>query len=106
MDATTSDNGGLETIHLQIMWNRLISVVEEQAQTLMHTAFSPLVRECGDLSAGVFGLAGRMYAQAVTGTHGHVTTMAESLKHFLDHFPNEIMKEADAYILSHIHISR
>ena len=46
---------GIDTIRLQIMWNRLISVVEEQAQTLMHTAFSPIVRECGDLSAGVFG---------------------------------------------------
>ena len=98
MDATTSDNRGLDTIHLQIMWNRLISVVEEQAQTLMHTAFSPIVRECGDLSAGVFGLDGRMYAQAVTGTPGHVNSMAESVKHFLDHFPIEIMKEGDAYI--------
>ena len=41
-------------IDLQIMWNRLIAVVEEQAQVLMRTAFSPIVRECGDLSAGVF----------------------------------------------------
>ena len=47
-------------IDLQIMWNRLIAVVEEQAQTLMRTAFSPIVRECGDLSAGVFDLQGRM----------------------------------------------
>ena len=42
----------LDTIHMQIMWNRLISVVEEQAQALLRTAFSPIVRECGDLSAG------------------------------------------------------
>ncbi len=45
-----------EKIQMQIMWNRLISVVEEQAQTLLRTAFSPIVRECGDLSAGVFDL--------------------------------------------------
>ena len=77
---------------------RLISVVEEQAQTLMHTAFSPIVRECGDLSAGVFGLDGRMYAQAVTGTPGHVNSMAELVKHFLDHFPIETMNEGDAFI--------
>ena len=50
----------------QIMWNRLISVVEEQAQTLLRTAFSPIVRESGDLSAGVFDTRGRMLAQAVT----------------------------------------
>jgi len=36
------------------MWNRLISVVEEQALTLLRTAFSTSVREAGELSAGVF----------------------------------------------------
>ena len=91
-----SNSAGL--IDLQIMWNRLIAVVEEQAQTLMRTAFSPIVRECGDLSAGVFDLQGNMLAQAVTGTPGHVNSMAESVKHFLRHFPTETMKPGDAYI--------
>ncbi len=88
----------LDTIHMQIMWNRLISVVEEQAQTLMRTAFSPIVRECGDLSAGVFDRRGRMLTQAVTGTPGHVNSMAEAVKHFIDHFPIEEMNEGDIYI--------
>ena len=52
----------------QIMWNRLISILEEQALTLIRTAFSTSVREAGDLSAGVFDAQGRMLAQAVTGT--------------------------------------
>ena len=68
----------------QVMWNRLLSVVEEQGQTLVRTAFSPIVRECGDISAGVFDLEGRMMAQAVTGTPGHVNSMAESVKHFIN----------------------
>jgi N-methylhydantoinase B len=89
---------GTELIDLQIMWNRLISVVEEQAQVLMRTAFSAIVRECGDLSAGVFDRHGRMLAQAVTGTPGHVNSMAESVKHFIRHFPLETMKPGDAYI--------
>ncbi|TGP83733.1 hydantoinase B/oxoprolinase family protein, partial [Mesorhizobium sp. M8A.F.Ca.ET.218.01.1.1] len=58
-------------IEFQIMWNRLIAVVEEQAQALRRTAFSPIVRESGDLSAGYFHPDGRMIAQAVTGTPGH-----------------------------------
>ncbi len=91
-------NKGLEEIHMQIMWNRLIAVVEEQAQTLMRTAFSPIVRECGDLSAGVFDRRGRMLAQAVTGTPGHVNSMAESVKHFIAHFPLDTMSEGDIYI--------
>lgn len=88
----------LSPIELQIMWSRLIAVVEEQAQTLLRTAFSPIVRECGDLSAGVFDVEGRMLAQAVTGTPGHVNSMAESVRHFLDRFPTETMEEGDIYI--------
>ena len=88
----------LSPIDLQIMWSRLIAVVEEQAQTLLRTAFSPIVRECGDLSAGVFDTEGRMLAQAVTGTPGHVNSMAESVKHFLTRFPCETMAPGDIYI--------
>ena len=97
--AAAATNGtGLSQIQKQIMWNRLISVVEEQAQTLLRTAFSTIVREAGDLSAGVFDLKGRMLAQAVTGTPGHVNSMAESVKHFIRHFPLDTMREGDVYI--------
>ena len=88
----------LEQIHLQIMWNRLLSVVEEQAQTLIRTAFSTSVREAGDLSAGVFDLQGRMLAQAVTGTPGHVNAMAASVGFFLERFPVADMAEGDVYV--------
>jgi N-methylhydantoinase B len=85
-------------IDFQIMWNRLIAVVEEQAQALRRTAFSPIVRESGDLSAGYFHPDGRMIAQAVTGTPGHVNTMAASVLHFLDLYPAETMRQGDVYI--------
>ena len=77
----------LSEIDLQVMWNRLIAVGEEQAQTLLRTAFSPIGREAGDLSAGVFDRQGNMLAQAVTGTPGHVNSMAESVKNFIREFP-------------------
>jgi hypothetical protein len=48
----------------------LLAVVEEQGQALIRAAFSPIVRECGDISAGIFDFQGRMLAQAVTGTPG------------------------------------
>jgi N-methylhydantoinase B len=88
----------LVQIHRQIMWNRLIAVVEEQARIMIRTAFSTTVREAGDLSAGVFDLHGRMIAQAVTGTPGHVNSMAESVGHFLKKFPIETMNSGDHYI--------
>lgn len=88
----------VSTIDFQIMWSRLISVVEEQATTLIRTAFSPSVREAGDLSAGLFDLRGRMMAQAVTGTPGHVNAMAESVGHFLREIGADNIFENDVYI--------
>ncbi|GGG24553.1 N-methylhydantoinase B [Caldovatus sediminis] len=88
----------LKAIQRQIQWNRLIAVVEEQAQTMIRTAFSTTVREAGDLSAGIFDLRGRMLAQAVTGTPGHVNSMMESVNHFLAKFPAETMRPGDHYI--------
>ena len=94
----TIREGALGTIQRQIQWNRLIAVVEEQAQTMIRTAFSTTVREAGDLSAGIFDLEGRMLAQAVTGTPGHVNSMAESVAHFLAKFPAATMRPGDHYI--------
>ncbi|MEO5615759.1 MAG: hydantoinase B/oxoprolinase family protein, partial [Cypionkella sp.] len=77
---------------------RLISVVEEQALTLLRTAFSTSVREAGDLSAGVFDPQGRMLAQAVTGTPGHVNTMAEAVLHFIAEIGRDNMFAGDTYV--------
>ena len=86
------------SINLQIMWNRLIAVVEEQATTLIRTAFSTSVREAGDLSAGLFDRRGRMIAQAVTGTPGHVNAMAESVTHFVREIGVQEISEGDVLI--------
>ena len=82
----------------QVMWNRLISVVEEQAQALVRTAFSTSVREAGDLSAGVYDTHGNMLAQAVTGTPGHVNAMADAVAHFIRRIGRDNMFEGDIFI--------
>lgn len=82
----------------QVMWNRLISVVEEQAQALVRTAFSTSVREAGDLSAGVYDLQGQMLAQAVTGTPGHVNAMADAVAHFIRRIGRDNIHDGDVYI--------
>ncbi|MGC6485571.1 MAG: hydantoinase B/oxoprolinase family protein [Candidatus Puniceispirillales bacterium] len=82
----------------QVMWNRLISIVEEQAQALVRTAFSTSVREAGDLSAGVYNDQGEMLAQAVTGTPGHVNAMADAVGHFIRRIGRQNMFDGDIYI--------
>ena len=89
---------GASDIDYQIMWNRLIAVVEEQAATLIRTAFSTSVREAGDLSAGLFDRHGRMIAQAVTGTPGHVNAMAESVTHFAARIGSQNTFDGDVFI--------
>lgn len=93
-----SINDPLSPIRMQLMWDRLIAVVEEQALALMRTGFSTSTREAGDLSAGVFDLSGAMLAQAVTGTPGHINSMARAVYHFLDRFPAKTMKEGDIFL--------
>ena len=88
----------LSAIDYQIMWNRLIAVVEEQATTLIRTAFSTSVREAGDLSAGLFDRKARMMAQAVTGTPGHVNAMAESVTHFAREIGAQNIFDGDVFI--------
>jgi N-methylhydantoinase B len=91
----------MDPILLEVLWNRLVSVVEEQARALMRTSFTSVVREAGDLSAGLFDRRGRMVAQAVTGTPGHVNAMATSAHHFLEAFPVETLKPGDALVTNH-----
>ena len=87
-----------DPIRNQLVWNRLLAIVEEQAQTLMRTAFSTVVREAGDLSAGVFDTRGAMLAQAVTGTPGHVNAMAVSVGKFLKKYPLAELSPGDVLL--------
>ena len=89
---------GISGVHLQVMWNRLIAVVEEQALTLVRTAFSTSVREAGDVSAGFFDREGLMIAQAVTGTPGHVNAMAAAVRNFIDEIGEHNIFEGDSYV--------
>ena len=91
-------DAGMNRLTTQLVWNRLLSIVEEQAQTLMRTAFSTVVREAGDLSAGVFDTRGRMLAQAVTGTPGHVNAMGASVGKFLARHPLDSLAPGDVLL--------
>ena len=77
----------MDPITLEVLWNRLLAVVNEQQVALMRTAFSTVVRETQDLACGVFDARGRMIAQSLTGTPGHINAMATGVRHFLSAYP-------------------
>src|ERR671912_671235 len=87
--------GTLDPVFVEVAWSRLISVVEQEAQALLRTAFTNIVRESGDLSAGVFDLKGRMVAQAITGTPGHINSMALAVQHVLNAVPPATLRPGD-----------
>src|SRR5437762_6771556 len=89
---------GIDLITLEVLWNRLLSVVNEQQVTLMRTAFSTVVRESQDLACGVFDTHGSMIAQSLTGTPGHINAMATGVRHFLKAYPAETLQPGDVLI--------
>ncbi len=88
----------IDPVTLEVLWNRLLSVVNEQQVTLMRTAFSTVVRESQDLACGVFDTRGLMIAQSLTGTPGHINAMATGVRHFLKAYPAEVLQPGDVLI--------
>jgi N-methylhydantoinase B len=88
----------MDPVTLEVIWNRLLSVANEQQDALIRTAFSTIVRESQDLACGLFDTKGQMIAQSISGTPGHINAMATSMKHFLHAFPPEKLVPGDVLI--------
>ena len=87
-----------DPIELEICWQSLIATVNEQARALQRSAFSPIVREAGDLANAVFDRRGRMVAQAVTGTPGHINSLAMAVANILEEYPIDSLEPGDVLV--------
>jgi N-methylhydantoinase B len=92
------ENNSIDSVTLEVIWNRFLSVANEQQDALIRTAFSTIVRESQDLACGLFDTKGRMIAQSLSGTPGHINAMATSMKHFLAAYPAEQLAPGDVLI--------
>jgi N-methylhydantoinase B len=88
----------MDGIDLEIMWGNLISIVSEQARALQRIAFSPVVREAGDLATALFDAEARMVAQAITGTPGHINSLGAAARHMIDAIPPSEIHPGDVLI--------
>ena len=88
----------IDPVMLEVIWNRLLAVVTEQQDALMRTAFSTVVRESQDLACGLFDPKGRMIAQSVSGTPGHINAMATCMGHFLTVYPLDALAPGDVLL--------
>ena len=88
----------MDPILVEVLANRVLSIVDEQQAALIRTAFSTVVRESEDLACGLFDSRGWMLAQSLTGTPGHINSMATGVGHFLGAFPPETLAPGDVLL--------
>lgn len=88
----------LDGIALEILWTRLISLVDEAATTLVRTSFSTIVRESNDFCVVLVDTQGRSIAQN-TGTVGLFTaTIPAAMRALLKRFPLSDWRPGDVAI--------
>ncbi|HET6291576.1 MAG TPA: hydantoinase B/oxoprolinase family protein, partial [Amycolatopsis sp.] len=88
----------VDPILVGVLGNRLHSILAEQQNALVNTAFSSVVRESLDLACAVFDSRGEMIGQSVGGTPGHINAMATGMHHFVAAYPPETLEPGDVLL--------
>ncbi|WP_326838041.1 hydantoinase B/oxoprolinase family protein [Amycolatopsis rhabdoformis] len=87
-----------DPILVGLIGNRLHSILAEQQNALVNTAFSAVVRESLDLACAVFDSRGEMIGQSTGGTPGHINAMATGLRHFVAEYPPDTLEPGDVLL--------
>ena len=89
----------VDPVTLEVVRNKLEGIANEMQMTLLHSAFSPIVKEGMDCSAALFTADGQTIAQA-TAIPIHLATMIPALAAVARKYPVAGMAEGDVYILN------
>lgn len=84
-----------DPISLEVMWNRLISVVDEAAATLVRTSFSTIVKESNDYSCVLLDAKGNSVANNTASIPSFIATLSRTMSHFLKKFPQDQWEPGD-----------
>jgi N-methylhydantoinase B len=88
----------LDAVTTQILWNRLIAIVDEAATGLIRTAYTPSVKEYYDFCCALFDTEGRMLAHSTVTTAGFLGIVPEVMRNFLRKFPGHTLNDGDAIV--------
>ena len=94
--ATKKDR--FDPIELEILWKRLISVVDEASAAFVRTCFSTLVRDGNDFAIVLTDAKGRSLAQSTMSLPGFIGCLPATVRHFLDKYPGNTMRPGDVFI--------
>src|SRR5579883_848552 len=92
----------LDGITLELLWRRLISIVDEAAAALVRTSFSTVVRESNDFACVLTGAAGASLAQATDSIPSFIGTVPRTITHFLKEYPAAALEPGDVLITNDI----
>ena len=87
-----------DAVELELLWRRLISLVDEAAAALVRTSFSTLVRESYDFSCIITDATGQSLVQATESIPSFIGTLPETVKHFIRYFPPNTLQPGDVLI--------
>jgi N-methylhydantoinase B len=87
-----------DAVSLGIMWDRLVSLVDEIVSTLVRTSFSTIVNESYDLTCVVLDAEANSIAQGTFSVPVFIGSAPITLRHMLKRFPAEALKPGDVII--------
>jgi N-methylhydantoinase B len=88
----------MDPITLEILWRRLISIVDESDAAVARTAFSSLLRDAHDYTCMFTDSRGRELAQGTLATPGQSGAMALGIKQLVQGLPAGSFREGDVFI--------
>lgn len=87
-----------DPVTLEILWRRLISIVDEADAAVARTAFSSLLRDAHDYTCMFTDRRGRELAQGTLATPGQSGAMALGIKKLVQNLPAESFRPGDVFI--------
>ncbi len=88
----------MDAVTIEILWTRLVSVVDEASAGFVRTSFSTLVRDSNDFAVVLTDAEGRSLAQSSLSIPSFIGTLPASVKHFIRHFGKDAMVPGDVFI--------
>jgi N-methylhydantoinase B len=87
-----------DPVTLEILWRRLISIVDEADSAVARTAFSSLLRDAHDYTCMFTDRKGRELAQGTYATPGQSGAMALGIKNLVKKMPLDRYRPGDVFI--------
>src|SRR3970282_1148558 len=88
----------IDPITLEILWRRLISIVDEADAAVARTAFSSVLRDAHDYTCMFTDQHGRELAQGTFATPGQSGAMALGIRKLVEQIPADSFHAGDVFI--------